>query len=59
MAARLRDHDLQTGYHSPKGVWIGLALVVVLVVAGLWIVDSLRCDPLSSDIALLKKDACR
>jgi hypothetical protein len=59
MAARMRHQELRLGYQSPRGVWVGLILVAILLVAGLWIVDSLHCDPLASDIALLKKDACR
>ncbi len=40
------------------GVWIGLALVVGLVAAGMWVFESLKCDPLDSDLALVKKSAC-
>jgi cobalamin biosynthesis Mg chelatase CobN len=47
------------GYHNPMGVWIGLAVVAVLVVAGWLVIDTLRCDPLESDLALVKKDSCR
>jgi cobalamin biosynthesis Mg chelatase CobN len=57
--ARLRDEQAQEGYHNPKGVWIGLALVVALVAAGWWVIDSMRCDPLESDLALVKSNACR
>lgn len=59
MAAHLRHQDTRLGYQSPRGVWIGLILVLVLIVAGMWVIDSLHCDPLASDIAMLKKDACR
>jgi len=58
-AAARWDEEAQTGYHNPKGVWIGLALVIALVAAGWWVIDSLRCDPLESDLALVKSDACR
>ena len=57
--ARRWDQQAQEGYHNPKGVWIGLALVIVLVAAGWWVIDSLRCDPLESDLALVKSTACR
>jgi sensor c-di-GMP phosphodiesterase-like protein len=57
--ARRWDEEAQAGYHNPKGVWIGLALVIALVAAGWWVIDSLRCDPLESDLALVKSDACR
>ena len=57
--ARQWDEQAQEGYHNPKGVWIGLALVIALVAAGWWVIDTLRCDPLESDLALVKKDSCR
>lgn len=57
--ARLRDEQAKDGYHNPKGVWIGLALVLALVAAGWWVIDSMRCDPLESDLALVKSNACR
>lgn len=57
--ARQWDDEAQDGYHNPRGVWIGLALVIALVAAGWWVIDSLRCDPLESDLALVKKDSCR
>jgi hypothetical protein len=57
--ARLRDEQAQEGYHNPKGVWIGLALVLALVAAGWWVIDNMRCDPLESDLALVKSNACR
>ena len=53
------DEQAQDGYHNPKGVWIGLALAIVLVAAGWWVIDTMRCDPLESDLALVKKDSCR
>jgi len=57
--ARRWDEQAQEGYHNPKGVWIGLALVVALVAAGWWVIDTMRCDPLESDLALVKSNACR
>lgn len=57
--ARLRDEEAKDGYHNPKGVWIGLALVIVLVAAGWWVIGTMRCDPLESDLALVKSNACR
>lgn len=56
-AAR-KDELAQADYHNPMGVWIGLALVVILVAAGLWVFESLKCDPLESDLALVKKTSC-
>jgi sensor c-di-GMP phosphodiesterase-like protein len=56
-AAR-KDHLAQQDYQNPMGVWIGLALVVGLVAAGMWVFESLKCDPLDSDLALVKKSAC-
>jgi hypothetical protein len=29
------------------------------IVAGWWVIDTMRCDPLESDLALVKSDACR
>ena len=57
--ARQWDEQAREGYHNPRGVWIGLALAIALVAAGWWVIDTLRCDPLESDLALVKKDACR
>jgi cobalamin biosynthesis Mg chelatase CobN len=57
--ARRWNEQAQEGYHNPKGVWIGLALVVALVVAGWWVIDTMRCDPLESDLALVKNNSCR
>ena len=57
--SRLWEEQAREGYHNPKGVWIGLALAVVLVAAGWWVVDQMRCNPLESDLALVKSDACR
>jgi len=54
-----KDALAQEGYHNPRGVWIGIALVVALVAAGWWVIDTMRCDPLESDFALVKKDSCR
>ena len=59
MASHLRHQETRLGYQNPRGVWIGLVVVLILMVAGIWVIDSLHCDPLASDIALLKKDACR
>ena len=56
-AAR-KDELAQQDYHNPMGVWIGLALVVALVAAGMWVFESLKCDPLESDLALVKKSSC-
>ena len=56
-AAR-KDQLAQQDYHNPMGVWIGLALVVALVAAGMWVFESLKCDPLESDLALMKKSSC-
>ena len=53
-----KDELAQQDYHNPMGVWIGLVLVVALVAAGLWVFDSLKCDPLESDLALMKKSSC-
>jgi len=57
--ARRWDEQAQEGYHNPKGVWIGLALVIALVAAGWWVIDTMRCDPLESDLALVKNKSCR
>ena len=57
-AAR-RDELAQEGYHNPKGVWIGLAVGIVLILAGYWVVDTMRCDPMESDLALAGDKACR
>lgn len=57
--ARQWDEEAQDGYHNPKGIWIGLALAVALVAAGWWVIDTLRCDPLESDLALARSNACR
>jgi len=57
--AAQKDLQAREGYHNPMGVWIGLALAVALVAAGWWVIDTLRCDPLESDLALVKKTACR
>jgi len=57
--ARLRDEEAKDAYHNPKGVWIGLALVIGLVAVGWWVIDTMRCDPFESDLALVKSDACR
>jgi len=57
--ARLRDEEAQDGYHNPRGVWIGLALVITLVAAGWWVINTMRCDPFESDLALVKSSACR
>lgn len=56
-AAR-KDELARQDYHNPMGVWIGLILVVALVAAGLWVFNSLRCEPLESDLALVKKSSC-
>ncbi len=56
-AAR-KDALAQQDDHNPMGVWIGFALVVALVAAGMWVFESLKCDPLDSDLALVKKSAC-
>ena len=53
-----RDELAQRDYHNPMGVWIGLALAAVLVAAGLWVFNTLKCDPLESDLALVKKTSC-
>jgi len=57
--ARLRDEEAQDGYSNPRGVWIGLALVIALVAAGWGVINTMRCDPLESDLALVKSSACR
>ncbi len=57
--ARLRDEEAQAAYHNPRGVWIGLALVIALVGAGWWVINTMRCDPFESDLALVKSSACR
>ena len=56
-AAR-KDALAQQDDHNPMSVWIGLALVVALVAAGMWVFESLKCDPLESDLALVKKSSC-
>ena len=56
-AAR-KDQVAEADYHNPMGVWIGLALVLALVAAGMWMFESLKCDPLESDLALVKKSSC-
>jgi hypothetical protein len=56
---RLWDEEAKAAYHNPKGVWIGLALVVILIAAGWWVIDTMRCDPFESDLALVKSNACR
>ncbi len=53
------DEQAKEGYHNPKGVWIGLAVGIVLIVAGWLVVDALRCDPFESDIAMARGGACR
>lgn len=53
-----KDELAQEDYHNPRGVWIGLALVVILVAAGMWVFESLKCDPMESDLALGKNSSC-
>lgn len=53
-----KDELAQEDYHNPMGVWIGLALVVILVAAGMWVFESLKCDPMESDLALGKNTSC-
>ena len=57
--ARRWDEEAKEGYHNPRSVWIGLAIVIALIVAGWWVIDTMRCDPLESDLALVQKHACR
>lgn len=54
-----RDAEAHESYQNPRGVWIGLAVAIGLLVAGWLVFDSMRCDPFESDIALAHGGACR
>ena len=46
--------------HDHKSVWIGAGVVILLTAIGLYLVDSMRCDPMYADSALaLSNRACR
>jgi len=54
-----RDRQLETEDNSRAAVWIGFAVVVVVLVVCLAIIGMMRCDPLYSDLGLSRRSACQ
>jgi CHASE3 domain sensor protein len=54
-----REQRAINEYHNPAAVWLGLAVVVILVVGGLFLINSMRCDPFFSDAGAAHSRSCR
>lgn len=54
-----RDRQLETEDGSRLGVWIGFAVVILVLGICLAIIGMMRCDPLYSDLGLSRKSACQ
>jgi hypothetical protein len=54
-----RDRRLETEDNSRAPVWIGFAVVIIVLVVCLAIIGMMRCDPLYSDLGLSRRSACQ
>ncbi len=53
------DRRIQQEYRNPVAFWLGLLAVMVLCVAGWFIVNAMRCDMFYSTVTLAQRPACR
>jgi hypothetical protein len=53
-----RDRRLETEDTSRAPVWIGFAVVVLVLAICLAIIGMMRCDQLYSDLGLSRRSAC-
>lgn len=47
-----KEREIERDYDHPAGIWIGLAVIAVLLVVSLLVIKQMGCDPLFSDRAL-------
>jgi hypothetical protein len=58
-ARALRQRQIEREYHNPGAFLFGLLMVVILLVAGWFVIDWMSCDPFYSDLGLSRSRACR
>jgi hypothetical protein len=53
-----QNRRLEQEYQNPVAFWLGLTVVIILIVAGWFTVDAMRCDMFYATISLSQRHTC-